>query len=99
MALRNSLRDTEFVSRFGGEEFVFLLPDVSESDIKPLLNRVREKVKSIPFKFKNQRITVTVSIGAAQIIENELITETFERADAALYKAKHQSRDRVIIDS
>ncbi len=99
MALKNSLRDAEFVSRFGGEEFVFLLPDVSESDIKPLLNRVREKVKSIPFKFKNQRITVTVSIGAAQIIENELITETFERADAALYKAKHQSRDRVIIDS
>ncbi|MCL1051277.1 diguanylate cyclase [Shewanella abyssi] len=99
MALKNSLRETEFVARYGGEEFVFLLPDIGENDIKPLLNRVREKVKNIPFKFKNQRITVTVSIGAAQIIENELISETFERADAALYKAKHESRDRVIIDS
>ncbi|PKG57074.1 deoxycytidylate deaminase [Shewanella sp. Choline-02u-19] len=99
MALKSSLRDTEFVARYGGEEFVFLLPDIGENDIKPLLDRVREKVKSIPFKFKNQRITVTVSIGAAQIIENELISETFERADAALYKAKHESRDRVIIDS
>lgn len=77
---------------------MFLLPDIGENDIKPLLDRVREKVKSIPFKFKNQRITVTVSIGAAQIIDNELISETFERADAALYKAKHESRDRVIID-
>lgn len=98
MALKNSLRDTEFVARYGGEEFVLLLPDVSPSDIDALLNRVREKVKNIPFKFKNQRITVTVSIGAARIMENELIHETFERADAALYKAKHESRDRVIID-
>ena len=98
MALKNSLRESEFVARYGGEEFVLLLPNIAESDILPLLNRVREKVKSIPFKFKNQRITVTVSIGAAQIIENELITETFDRADAALYKAKNESRDRVIVD-
>ncbi|MBT1443236.1 diguanylate cyclase [Shewanella sp. JM162201] len=98
MALKNSLRDTEFVARYGGEEFVMLIPDVSSSDIDQLLNRVREKVKNIPFKFKNQRITVTVSIGAARVMDNELIHETFERADAALYKAKHESRDRVIID-
>ena len=98
MALKNSLRDTEFVARYGGEEFVLIIPDVNATDIEQLLNRVREKVKSIPFKFKNQRITVTVSIGAAQIINNELINETFDRADAALYRAKHESRDRVIID-
>lgn len=98
MALKNSLRDTEFVARYGGEEFVLIIPDVNATDIEHLLNRVREKVKSIPFKFKNQRITVTVSIGAAQIINNELINETFDRADAALYRAKHESRDRVIID-
>lgn len=99
MALKNSLRESEFVARYGGEEFVLLIPDVSANDIEQLLNRVREKVKNIPFKFKNQRITVTVSIGAAQILENEQISETFERADAALYKAKHESRDRVIIDA
>ncbi|HCE50949.1 MAG TPA: deoxycytidylate deaminase, partial [Shewanella baltica] len=74
------------------------LPDVAPADIAQLLNRVREKVKNIPFKFKNQRITVTVSIGAAQVMGSELIHETFERADAALYKAKHESRDRVVID-
>ncbi|MGL4613951.1 MAG: diguanylate cyclase domain-containing protein [Shewanella sp.] len=98
MALKNSLRDTEFVARYGGEEFVLLLPDIGNTDIAQLLNRVREKVKNIPFKFKNHRITVTVSIGAAKVMENELIHETFERADAALYKAKHESRDRVVID-
>lgn len=98
MALKNSLRDSEFVARYGGEEFVLLIPEVNATDIEHLLNRVREKIKSIPFKFKNQRITVTVSIGAAQILDNELINETFDRADAALYRAKHESRDRVIID-
>jgi diguanylate cyclase (GGDEF)-like protein len=98
MALKNSLRDTEFVARYGGEEFVLLIPDVSTKDITQLLNRVREKIKNIPFKFKNQRITVTLSIGAAQVLNGEHILDTFERADAALYKAKHESRDRVIID-
>ncbi|QSX32526.1 diguanylate cyclase [Shewanella avicenniae] len=98
MALKNSLRDTEFVARYGGEEFVMLIPDVSLNDIGHLLNRVREKIKNIPFKFKNQRITVTLSIGAAKLIDGEHILETFERADAALYKAKHENRDRVIID-
>ncbi|MDF0534527.1 diguanylate cyclase [Shewanella yunxiaonensis] len=98
MALKNSLRDTEFVARYGGEEFVLLIPDVSANDIAQLLNRVREKIKNIPFKFKNQRITVTLSIGAAQVLNGEHILDTFERADAALYKAKHESRDRVIID-
>ncbi|WP_394128746.1 diguanylate cyclase domain-containing protein [Shewanella maritima] len=98
MALKNSLRESEFVARYGGEEFVLLLPEVDEAHISLLLNRVREKIRNIPFKFKNQRITVTLSIGAAQIMENETVEEAFERADAALYKAKNQGRDRVVID-
>ncbi|QIR14039.1 GGDEF domain-containing protein [Shewanella aestuarii] len=98
MALKNSLRESEFVARYGGEEFVLLLPDITEENISILLNRVREKIKNIPFKFKNQKITVTLSIGAAQVMENETIEEAFERADAALYKAKNNGRDRVVID-
>ncbi|MCT7941572.1 sensor domain-containing diguanylate cyclase [Shewanella holmiensis] len=98
MALKNSLRDSEFVARYGGEEFVLLLPDITQDHISTLLNRVREKVKNIPFKFKNQRITVTLSIGAAQVMDNETMEEAFERADAALYKAKNNGRDRVVID-
>ncbi|MGZ9898832.1 GGDEF domain-containing protein [Shewanella gaetbuli] len=98
MALKNSLRDSEFVARYGGEEFVLLLPEITEDHISILLNRVREKVKNIPFKFKNQRITVTLSIGAAQVMDNETMQDAFERADAALYRAKNNGRDRVVID-
>ncbi|MGI2260889.1 diguanylate cyclase domain-containing protein [Shewanella sp. GXUN23E] len=98
MALKNALRDTEFVARYGGEEFVLLIPDVATSDIEHLLNRVREKIKSIPFKFKNQRITVTVSIGAAQLSVKETVSDTFDRADVALYQAKNTTRDKVVVD-
>ncbi|MBR9726775.1 diguanylate cyclase domain-containing protein [Shewanella intestini] len=98
MALKNSLRESEFVARYGGEEFVLLLPDVNEEHISQLLNRVREKIKNIPFRFKNQRITVTLSIGAAQVMDHESIEDTFERADAALYRAKSNGRDRIVID-
>ncbi len=98
MALKNALRETEFVARYGGEEFVLLIPDVSEEIIGVVLNRVREKIKSIPFKFKNQRITVTVSIGAAQMSLKETVQDTFDRADVALYQAKNTTRDKVVVD-
>lgn len=98
MAFKNALKESEFVARFGGEEFVLLIPELSVNHLDALLNRLRKKIKNIPFKFKNQRITVTVSIGAAKILENETIQDTFERADTALYRAKNESRDKVIID-
>ena len=98
MALKNTLNKNEFVARFGGEEFVMLLPQLSVNHLDTTLNRLRKKIKNIPFQFKNQRITVTVSIGAAKILDNETIQDTFERADAALYRAKNESRDKVIID-
>ncbi|QDF66465.1 GGDEF domain-containing protein [Shewanella sp. SNU WT4] len=97
-ALRQSLRESEFVARYGGEEFVLLIPGVCQDDIEQLLNRVREKIKNVQFKFKQQPVIITVSIGAAQLASSETIQDTFERADAALYQAKHQHRDRVIID-
>ncbi|WP_133406048.1 sensor domain-containing diguanylate cyclase [Parashewanella tropica] len=96
--IKSALRDSEFVARYGGEEFVLLLPDVSNDNIKPLLSRVKDRIKSIPFKFKGQPITVTLSIGAAKVSAGEDVDSTFNRADAALYQAKDQGRDRVIID-
>ncbi|SHH35646.1 GGDEF domain-containing protein [Ferrimonas marina] len=99
MALKNALRKEEFVARYGGEEFVLLLPEVDEEHVALILNRTRERIKAIPFKFRNDRLTVTISVGAALVAGNETIQETFERADAALYRAKRQGRDRVEIDN
>ncbi|GAA4901198.1 diguanylate cyclase [Ferrimonas pelagia] len=98
MALKNALRQEEFVARYGGEEFVLLLPEVELEQVNQTLNRMRERIKAIPFKFQSDRLTVTISLGAARVDAQETVQETFERADAALYRAKRQGRDRVEID-
>ena len=96
--LSRSLRESEFIARFGGEEFVILIANLSKVGIEKMLNRVREKVKSIPFKFKGTNMTITISIGATKVrIDDAGEYFTFERADKALYQAKEQGRDRVVI--
>ncbi|NRA69703.1 MAG: GGDEF domain-containing protein [Gammaproteobacteria bacterium] len=96
--LNRSLRENEFIARFGGEEFVILVPNISQVGIEKKLNRVREKIKSIPFKFKGTSMTISISIGATKVrIDDAGEYFTFERADKALYQAKEQGRDRVVI--
>jgi len=97
--LSASLRDSEFVARFGGEEFVILVPDISKIALSNMLNRVRKKIKSIPFKFKNCDVQITISMGATQIkLSDASELFAFERADQALYKAKNRGRDQIFID-
>ncbi|MGB1297845.1 MAG: GGDEF domain-containing protein [Psychrobium sp.] len=97
-ALSNSIRDSEFIARYGGEEFVLLIPDLPQNAITNVLNRVRERIKSIPFKFKDKKVQITMSIGATKIKATDTDRQvSFDRADKALYQAKRQGRDRVII--
>jgi len=94
-----SLRDSEFVARFGGEEFVILVPDISKIALSNMLNRVRKKIKSVPFKFKNCDVQITISMGATQVkLSDASELFAFERADQALYKAKARGRDQIFID-
>lgn len=97
-ALSRTLRESEFIARFGGEEFVILVPNLKEAELLGMLNRVRERIKNIPFMFKQEKVRITISMGVAQVYDHDEGEEqTFERADAALYKAKRQGRDQVVI--
>lgn len=97
-SLGKSLRDSEFIARFGGEEFVFLIPNLTATAVNNVLNRVRECIKSIPFKFKNKKVQITISLGATRVKPNDKNRQvSFDRADKALYQAKKQGRDRVIV--
>lgn len=97
-ALSRSMREGEFIARFGGEEFVILLPNLSLNELKITLDRVRERIKNIPFMFKKEQVRITISMGASQVHEHDKDEfDTFERADAALFKAKRLGRDRVEI--
>lgn len=93
--LQQSIRQTDFIARYGGEEFVILLPDSKLQDLLEPLNALREKIKQIPFKFKNKRVPITISFGVTELKTGDTLKLAFERADEALYQAKKAGRDRV----
>ncbi|SQD80028.1 GGDEF domain-containing protein [Moritella yayanosii] len=97
-ALQKSIKDSDFIARFGGEEFVLLLADVAPSEIQVMLDKLRNTIKNIPFRFKGKQISITISIGVTQfsLDDNETV-DPLERADNALYEAKSSGRDKVII--
>lgn len=90
--VRNTLRDVDWVFRYGGEEFVALIKGVAPETIPLILDRVRAKVENHPFPQVGQ---VTVSIGFTAIVDQTLPPYVFEEADKALYYAKQQGRNRV----
>jgi diguanylate cyclase len=96
-ALKKSLRATDFIARFGGEEFVILMPETKLADMALPLNKIRQIIKRIPFKFKNKDVTITISIGVTEFKSDDNPLKAFDRADAALYEAKNSGRDKVIL--
>lgn len=95
--IQKSLRATDFMARWGGEEFVVILPKSNADDLIQPLEKIRNKIEKLPFRFKNKNVTITVSIGATSFGEGDTIESAFERADSALYEAKHMGRNRCVI--
>jgi diguanylate cyclase len=95
-SLQRNLRDSDFIARFGGEEFVALMPETSAEEAKLVAEKLRVKVESSPFNFKKEPVQITISFGISQFALGETIEEVFERADKALYKAKENGRNQVI---
>lgn len=96
-ALQKSIRKADFIARYGGEEFVVLMPGTSVENAKLPMDKIRKVIKSIPFKFKNEQIEITISLGATQFIKGDTPIKAFDRADKALYEAKNKGRDRFCI--
>jgi diguanylate cyclase (GGDEF)-like protein len=88
--------DEAFIGRYGGEEFVLVYSGIDKVTIMNKLNVLRKKVASLPFTFKNNRVSITLSIGVSLITHNDNVHSAFERADAALYQAKKDGKNRVI---
>ncbi len=94
--LSSQIRETDFVGRYGGEEFVMLLPKASKEVALSKANAIRKKIKECGLNSKGKPITVTASCGLAQLIEGDVSSSVFERADKALYQAKSDGRNRCI---
>ncbi|HBY66191.1 MAG TPA: GGDEF domain-containing protein, partial [Acholeplasmataceae bacterium] len=84
--------------RYGGEEFMAILPGASTADIKLVAERFRRMVQESSLKHLNQEIKVTISIGITSYPENDAskMEDLIEKADQALYHAKETGRNRVI---
>ena len=93
--LRKRLRGSDFIARFGGEEFVLLLPATPPAVGAKLLETLRASIEACPFHFKGERVTITVSMGLAAFRPGEHSDLVLKRADQALYRAKHAGRNRV----
>jgi diguanylate cyclase (GGDEF)-like protein len=92
--IAQTLRETDKVARFGGEEFVVLLREVSEHDAHELAERIRLVIAETAIPFDGKELAVTVSIGCAAITGHDRdIEELIERADRALYAAKAAGRN------
>ncbi|AGA84799.1 GGDEF domain-containing protein [Stutzerimonas stutzeri] len=93
--LRKRLRKTDFIARFGGEEFVVLLPNTPYEAGQQLMDALRDSISNCPFHFKGERIVITLSAGLTAFGEDDTTERAFERADGALYRAKNAGRNRV----
>jgi len=94
-ALQDRLRQTDFIARFGGEEFVVLLPETSPEVAKEVLDDLRSHIRKLPFHFRGEPVFVTFSAGVAGFEPDDQSDSVFDRADRALYQAKNSGRDQI----
>ncbi|MFZ3185535.1 MAG: diguanylate cyclase [Pseudomonas sp.] len=95
--LSKRLRKTDFMARFGGEEFALLIPSTPLAGAEQLLETLRAAIEACPFHFKGERVTITLSAGISAFASGERSDAVFERADQALYRAKRGGRNRTEI--
>lgn len=92
--LKDQVRETDFIARFGGEEFVMLLPETNINDAVSVVEKLRAGIEDCQFHHGEQRVPITVSGGMTQFKKGDTIEIAFERADQFLYKAKGSGKNR-----
>lgn len=93
--LRETCRGSDVVSRWGGEEFLMLLPDTSLLQALTLAERLRQMVAEFDFEYQGRPIPVTLSAGVCSISQTETIEALLKQADVHLYRSKAQGRNRI----
>ncbi|WP_187470999.1 GGDEF domain-containing protein [Luteimonas viscosa] len=92
--LRNQLRRNEAIGRYGGDEFLVVLPGRRQDEALSIAERMRISVNCRPLSTADLELVATLSIGVAELEPGESMASLFERADTALYASKSAGRDR-----
>jgi diguanylate cyclase len=95
--LQNTLREVDLVGRWGGEEFLVLLPDTDQAGAKVVGERLRAAIEALP-SFQGGPENITCSVGMAVFDANDSTSGFVDRADQALYRAKKGGRNRAELD-
>lgn len=90
------IRATDVLARFGGEEFVMLLVGTQMAEATKVANELRESVHGLRFHFRDTPVKVTTSCGMTELRDGDTAETVFDRADAALYKAKDGGRNMCV---
>lgn len=94
--LMNKVADDVFVARYGGEEFVLIYSGIKQDMLINELKTLNKHISRLPFKFKNNKVSITTSIGVSYVHADDNIHTAFERADQGLYQAKSQGKNQVV---
>jgi len=99
--LRRNIRGVDLACRFGGEEFVVLMPDTDHRQAESVAERVRTAMAERPFEIGSMlTLALTISVGVSLNEQDHDTPETLlKRADIALYRAKREGRNRVVFDA
>ncbi|MFZ2448135.1 MAG: diguanylate cyclase [Syntrophobacteraceae bacterium] len=95
--IKPMLRETDFLARWGGEEFVILFPGTEVESASGVAERLRKAIENTRFLYNRQEIAVTVSIGVTEVKSGDMTLEAiFNRTDKAMYDAKRKGRNLVV---
>lgn len=96
--LSRALRPGDLLGRYGGEEFLVLLPAPGDDQAREIGERIRLQIEESAVEWQDQKVKLTVSVGVAtRLVHEQTPTQALERADRALYSAKNEGRNRVVL--
>lgn len=95
--LQASVRENDVVARWGGDEFLILLPETSEEKAAKLAERIRKNVESRKYVYENETISVTVTLGISVVrYDSDTVDSIIKQADMLMYEGKRAGRNRII---
>jgi diguanylate cyclase (GGDEF)-like protein len=90
-------RSFDLFGRWGGEEFLGIIRNINSKDLELLGNKLRSLIENSYILRENEKLRVTISIGATPVNENDTIDSLIKRADILLYKSKTEGRNRLTL--
>jgi len=94
--MKSVVRGEDVIARWGGEEFLLMLPGIDLEGGKSIAERIRQGIETADFRYQEKILSITMTLGVAELDQNLGIDASIKKADEALYKGKHKSKNCVV---